>query len=79
MQRLPATMRAAVLSSFGGPEVIRVVGELPLPRVAPHEVLVRVLAAAVNPLDCRVRAGYTLMLITFLVLHPKPQALNPKS
>lgn len=51
-------MRAAVLSHFGGPEVIRVVDNLPLPRCQPHEVLVRVAAAAVNPLDCRIRGGY---------------------
>jgi NADPH:quinone reductase-like Zn-dependent oxidoreductase len=58
MQRvLPATMRAAVLSHFGAPSVIRVVDALPLPRCAPNEVLVKVRAAAVNPLDCRIRAG----------------------
>lgn len=55
---LPSTMRAAVLSHFGGPEVIRVMDNLPLPRCSPHEVLVKVRAAAVNPLDCRIREGY---------------------
>lgn len=58
MRGVPSTMRAAVLSRFGGPEVIEVVREFPVPVVKPHEVLVKVRAASVNPLDCRVRAGY---------------------
>ena len=51
-------MRAAVLRSFGGPEALRVASDVPVPSCGPREVLVRVAAASVNPLDCRVRAGY---------------------
>ena len=51
-------MRAAVLSQFGGPQVLQVLDNVGVPQCRPHEVLVRVAAAAVNPLDCRLRAGY---------------------
>ena len=54
--RVPSTMRAAVARAFGGPEVVRVAKDVPVPRLAPDEVLVRV-AAAGEPLDARVRAG----------------------
>jgi NADPH:quinone reductase len=49
-----ATMRAVVLDDFGGPLVPR---ELPIPEPGPGEVLVRVAASAVNPLDLKIRAG----------------------
>ena len=58
MARVPPTMRAALLRSFGGPDVLQVVRDAPTPRCGPNDVLVRVAAAAVNPLDARVRAGY---------------------
>ena len=49
-------MRAAGLTSFGPPEVLRVL-ELENPQAGAGEVRVRVLAAGVMPYDCRVRAG----------------------
>jgi NADPH:quinone reductase len=49
-----ATMRAVVLDDFGGPLVPR---ELPIPEPGPGEVLVRVAASTVNPLDLKIRAG----------------------
>ena len=55
MARVPPTMRAALLRSFGGPDVLQVVRDAPTPRCGPNDVLVRVAAAAVNPLDARVR------------------------
>lgn len=60
--RVPSTMRAAVVRAFGGPEVVRVATDVPVPRLAPDEVLVRVAAASVSPLDARVRAGYARAL-----------------
>jgi NADPH:quinone reductase-like Zn-dependent oxidoreductase len=49
-------LRAVVVERFGGPEVLRVAGaERPAP--GPGEVLVRVAAAGVNPVDWKVRAG----------------------
>ncbi len=53
---LPDTMRAAVLTRHGGPEVIEV-REVPVPRPGPGEVLVRVGAAGCNNTDLWTREG----------------------
>ncbi|MDT8912773.1 NADP-dependent oxidoreductase [Amycolatopsis sp. PS_44_ISF1] len=49
-------MRAVVQHGFGGPEVLRV-EEVPRPEPVPTEVLVRVHAAGVNPVDWKTRGG----------------------
>lgn len=48
--------RAIVYSSLGGPEVLTV-AEIPEPAAAPGELVVRVEAVGVNPLDGKLRAG----------------------
>jgi len=50
------TMKAIQMESFGGPEVLRL-KELPVPEPAAGEVLVRVRAASVNPVDYKIRSG----------------------
>jgi len=47
-------MRAMVLPEFGGPEIFRA-ADMPKPTPAAHEVLVRVRAASVNPVDYKIR------------------------
>lgn len=49
-------MRAAVVSAFGGPEAVEVV-EADVPEPAARQVRIRVVAAALNPVDAGVRAG----------------------
>jgi NADPH:quinone reductase-like Zn-dependent oxidoreductase len=49
-------VRIVTQETLGGPEVLRVT-EAPRPEPGPTEVLVRVHAAAVNPVDWKVRAG----------------------
>jgi NADPH:quinone reductase-like Zn-dependent oxidoreductase len=49
-------MRAVVVRSFGGPEVLETI-DTPIPEPGPGQVRVRVEAAAVNPVDALVRAG----------------------
>ena len=49
-------MRAVEVSRFGGPEVLRL-AEVERPSPISTEVLVRVLAAGVNPVDCQTRRG----------------------
>ncbi|MEU7168763.1 NADP-dependent oxidoreductase [Streptomyces morookaense] len=50
-------MKAVSYRSYGGPEVLEY-GDLPQPKVGPDAVLVRVKAAAVNPVDWKAQAGY---------------------
>jgi NADPH2:quinone reductase len=47
-------MRAVVLEQFGGPLIV---SEIPKPSAGPGEVLVRVAASGVNPLDVKIGAG----------------------
>src|SRR6185436_17875229 len=54
---IPEVMKAARIHSFGGPEVVAV-EEVALPRPKPDEVLVRVHAAGVNPVDWKIREGH---------------------
>ncbi len=53
---VPDVMRAAYIDSVGPADTIRH-GELPVPSVGPTDVLVRVAAVAVNPVDTFVRSG----------------------
>lgn len=52
----PATMRAVVWDAPGGPDVLRT-SEVPVPSPVLSEVLVRVAAAGVNPIDAKTRRG----------------------
>ncbi len=58
-------MKAAFIETTGAPEVIRH-GDLPTPSPKDNEVLVRVGAAALNPIDTYIRAGAVHMPL------PKP-------
>ncbi|MCW1961417.1 zinc-binding dehydrogenase [Chryseobacterium viscerum] len=50
-------MKAIVIKNYGGPEVLEVT-EMPVPSITnPFQVLVKVKAASVNPLDYQVRRG----------------------
>jgi NADPH:quinone reductase-like Zn-dependent oxidoreductase len=55
-QTSPATMKAVVVHEFGGPEVLKY-EDAPKPEPKDDEILVRVMAAAVNPVDSYVRQG----------------------
>ncbi len=50
-------MRAIRVHEFGGPEVLRL-EEVPEPRPGPSQLLVRLSAAGVNPVDTYKRAGW---------------------
>lgn len=65
----PDTMKAAYIEQTGPPEVIRY-GELPVPVPQDHQVLVRVTAVSVNPIDTYLRAGIVPMPL------PKPYILG---
>ena len=53
-------MRAVVMTAVGGPEVLKLV-ELPDPKLeGEHDVLVRLRAAGVNPVDYKLRSRGTI-------------------
>jgi NADPH:quinone reductase-like Zn-dependent oxidoreductase len=60
-------MKAVRFHNYGGPEVLRY-EDAPRPEPGPGDVLVRVHAAAVNPVDWKVRAGHTKGFLD----HPLP-------
>ncbi|HEY2103348.1 MAG TPA: NADP-dependent oxidoreductase [Chthoniobacterales bacterium] len=51
-----ATMKAVVIQSYGGPEVLKY-EEVPRPEPKNDEILIRVMAAGVNPVDGYIRQG----------------------
>lgn len=57
-------MKAAYINETGPPENI-ICGELPAPRPAGPQCLIRVSAVAVNPIDTYVRGGMVPMKLTF--------------
>jgi len=57
-------MRAAYIEQTGPPEVIKV-GDLPRPEPGPQQVLVRVHAVALNPIDLYIRSGLIPMPLAF--------------
>jgi NADPH:quinone reductase len=56
-----------VLPRFGGPDLLEAL-EVRRPGPGPGEVLVRVLATAVNPADAKLRAGGWRMALRPLVV-----------
>jgi len=50
------TMKAARIHAFGGPEVLEL-DELAVPSVGERDVLIRICAAGINPVDYKMRSG----------------------
>lgn len=57
-------MKAAYIERFGGPEQL-IVGERPGPECGPHDLLVQVKAASVNPVDWKIREGKLKIMIKY--------------
>src|SRR5438270_8499177 len=55
-QTNPVMMKAVVANEYGGPQVLKY-QDVPKPEPKQDEVLVRVIAAGVNPVDSYVRQG----------------------
>lgn len=57
-------MKAIRLQAYGGPENLTI-ADIPRPEIAADEILVRVLAAGINPVDWKVRQGHLRALPAF--------------
>lgn len=55
---LPEAMSGVLMTAHGGPECLSWREDLPLPRVGPGDVLIRVAAAGVNNTDINTRIGW---------------------
>jgi NADPH:quinone reductase-like Zn-dependent oxidoreductase len=64
-----AKMRAIVIHSYGGPEVLKL-EQVARPEPADDEVLIRVVAASLNPVDVAIRKGYLVKLVGNFPLIP---------
>jgi NADPH:quinone reductase-like Zn-dependent oxidoreductase len=63
-------MKAVIIHEYGGPEVLKL-EDVPRPEPKENEVLVRVIAAGVNPVDALIRSGkYAKFFGTTLPLIP---------
>lgn len=63
-QTLPKTMKAMVLTGHGGLDKLEWREDMPLPKPAPGEVLIKVGAAAVNNTDVNTRTGWYSKSVT---------------
>ena len=57
-----AKMRAIVIRAYGGPDVMKL-ENVARPEPADDEVLIRVVAASINPVDVAIRKGYLAALV----------------
>jgi len=51
------TMKAVRIHAYGGPEVLHY-EDVSMPKLKPDDLLIRIRAAAVNPVDWKIREGY---------------------
>ena len=52
-------MKAVLIYKYGGPEELKY-GDAPMPEINPDDVLVKVFATSVNPVDWKVREGHSM-------------------
>ena len=57
VQNTMATQTVILIRKHGGPEVMEVVKDYPMPQRAQGEVLVKIVSTCVNPVDYKVRSG----------------------
>ena len=55
-------MKAARIHAYGDASQIRI-EEAPLPQIGPDDLLIRTVAASVNPVDWKIRRGYLAQMI----------------
>ena len=50
-------MKAVRLHEYGGPEKLQYEDGVPDPRLQPDSILIKTVAASINPIDWKVRSG----------------------
>lgn len=58
-------MKAALLKSYNKNNISLTIDEVPLPTIEPHEVLVKVTAAGINPLDNMISRGEVKLITPY--------------
>ncbi|MGE5321657.1 MAG: NADP-dependent oxidoreductase [Actinomycetota bacterium] len=51
-------MKAVICERYGGPEVLQLAHDVPVPQPGPNGVLIRARATSINPVDWKLRAGW---------------------
>lgn len=57
-------MKATVINKYGVADAVFESAEIPDPVIAPDEVLVKVMATSINPIDYKIRSGHLPHLVT---------------
>jgi len=71
-------MDAFVLERYGRKADLHL-RQVPEPEVGPHDVLVKVHAASVNPLDTKIRAGLLRLVVVSMGLTPDATSKSSKA
>jgi 2-desacetyl-2-hydroxyethyl bacteriochlorophyllide A dehydrogenase len=50
-------MKAIVINQFGTPDVLKIQSDIPTPSISSDQVLIKIYAAGINPLDWKIRQG----------------------
>ena len=67
MSSVTGTMRAVKIERYGSAEDVLILsGDTPVPHPADNEILVKVHATAINPVDCVARSGYGRIIFSTL-------------
>ncbi|CAF1362430.1 unnamed protein product [Adineta steineri] len=54
---MASTMRAILVKAFGDASVLKLAKDVPIPEIKPQEVLIRIHASGVNPVETYIRSG----------------------
>ncbi len=64
-QPIPETMRGIALAKYSQPKDYTILDDLPVPKIEkPDDVLIKVCAASVNPIDVKFANGMVKMLLS---------------
>jgi len=67
---IKGVMKSVEISKFGGVEVLNINKNTPIPSPKPGEILVKVHATSINPIDINMRSGYTKAMLEKFVIMP---------